>query len=264
MGVVFNNFGDPGKVFRVLQRKLDEHGDGNRQQHAARAPHPPPEDNGEDDHGGGYAELAPQEKRLNAIADGAVDDEIAGGDHECAAPAVHGERHDDAGHGRHNGADGGNVVQHEGDDAPQERERHVHPHAHAPHQQPRGHAGNRLDKQVFLDTLQRAQEIILALVTVRQGAQVAQEQGASPRKKVMTMSTSVQVLSRDTICPVMVWVMESTLFTSNKSCGEATMARALSSSPTVPSQAMVSLYSSLKRTENSPATWPSYPWPETG
>ena len=153
--LIGNDGGSPGKVAGIDECQLDEHHDRYGQQHAAGTPHPAPEEHGQNHHRRGDAELLAQENGFDTVADGEVNADVTGRDDGCITPATHEQSHDDRRNGCHDGADGGDVVEHESYHTPEESKGNIPGCAGPPCQGAGGGAGNVLDEQVALNAVEK-------------------------------------------------------------------------------------------------------------
>lgn len=99
-----------------------------------------------------------EKKGFDAVAEHEVDDDVAEGDDDGIRDASDQQSEEDGRYGSYDGAEGGDEVESEGDDAPEQREAYIHVFAEAPCEDARGEADEGFDDEVALDALQRIGE----------------------------------------------------------------------------------------------------------
>ena len=183
-GRVVNELGDPGEILGAFQPEFNQHGNGYGQQHADGAPYPAPEDDGEQNHTGHNAELSSQQHGFQAVSQGCVDHQVAAGNNDARSRAdqKHGEKC--GGDSRDDGAEGGNEVEGESHDAPQQRKVHVHVIAKQESQKPCNCADEGFNNEIFLNSGQGLGEFADACVAVMpQFIDVRPEAGGFPQEE---------------------------------------------------------------------------------
>ena len=141
-----------------LERQFEDDGQRDGQQHADRAQQPAPEHQRQEHDQHRQAEAPAHEARLEELPDGRVDDDVAEDDGHDHGRAELQPGQQDGRHGGEDGADVGDVVEQEGDQAPEDGV------VDAQRRQPRGdqyageEAGQRFGGQIAVDAVGEARQ----------------------------------------------------------------------------------------------------------